>query len=312
MLDLGIVIVSYNTRDLLRSCLRSVFASDGDFRFSVCVVDNASSDNSADMVALEYPQVHLITSPTNDGYAYANNLGLKHFGLGEPVLSSEEPAPEMLRYALLLNPDTEVPPTALQDMLTFLDERPSAGAAGPKLVRQDGSLDLACRRTFPSPEVSAYRMLGLSKLFPKSERFGRYNLTCTDPDLVVEVDSVVGAFMMVRAVAIQQAGLLDETFFMYGEDLDWAFRLKQKGWEVWYNADVIVLHIKRAASRHSARARREFYKAMVIFYRKHYADDTAMLINWIILAGIAVIGRLDIWSRRMSAESGSPSALETT
>ncbi|MDH7486273.1 MAG: glycosyltransferase family 2 protein [Anaerolineae bacterium] len=322
MLDLGIVIVNYNTRDLLRECLKSVYANKGDFSYEVCVVDNCSADGSCRMVRAEFPQVHLIESPVNGGYAYANNLGLRHFGFGQRTPDAERrtPNPEPRTpnaerrtppcYALLLNPDTELPPTALADMLAFMDGHPDAGIAGPKLVRQDGSLDLACRRSFPSPEVSAYRMLGLSRLFPKSRRFGRYNLTCEDPDQLTEVDSVVGAFMMVRREAIEQAGLLDEAFFMYGEDLDWAYRIKQHGWRVWYNPAVTVLHIKEAASKHSHRARVEFWRAMSIFYHKHYAAETPRWQHGLVLAGIAVFGRLDLWKRALRSHSRRQQAQE--
>jgi GT2 family glycosyltransferase len=292
MLDLGIVIVNYNTRDLLRECLKSVFASLGDFSYAVCVVDNCSTDGSSGMVRAEFPEVDLIESSVNGGYAYANNLGLQHFGFGDTTADSP-------RYALLLNPDTELPPTALAGMLSFMDQHPDAGIAGPKLVRLDGSLDLACRRSFPSPEVSFYRMTGLSKLFPSHPRFGRYNVTWLDPDQVTQVDSVVGAFMMVRREAIEQAGLLDETFFMYGEDLDWAYRIKEHNWLVWYNPAVTVLHVKEAASKHSKRARYEFYRAMVIFYRKHYAEETPRWLHWLILGCIAVRCRLDMWGRAL-------------
>ncbi len=298
MLDLGIVILNYNTRDLLRECLRTVYASEGDLRYEVCVVDNASTDGSAAMVRSEFPQATLISSQVNGGYSCGNNLGLRHFGFrDEPGAGDGAATP---RYALLLNPDTELPSTALADMVAFLDARPQVGAAGPKLVRLDGSLDLACRRSFPSPEISAYRMLGLSKLFPKSPRFGRYNLTYLSPDELTEVDSVVGAFMLVRAEAIQQAGLLDETFFMYGEDLDWAFRIKEAGWQVWYNPAVTVLHVKEAASKTSSKARYEFYRAMALFYRKHYEATTARWLHWLILGGIGLRGGLAMAGRGWS------------
>ena len=126
---------------------------------------------------------------------------------------------------------------------------PQAGAAGPKLVRLDGSLDWACRRSFPTPESSLYHLAKLDRLFPHSPRFARYDLRYLDPDIVTRVDAIVGAFMLVRCAAIVQAGLLDETFFMYGEDLDWAKRITDCGWEVWYNPAVTVTHIKEAASR---------------------------------------------------------------
>jgi N-acetylglucosaminyl-diphospho-decaprenol L-rhamnosyltransferase len=284
-LDLGIVITSYNTRDLLRACLRSVYASQGDFTLEVCVVDNASSDRSAEMVADEFPQTRLIANQENLGYPTANNQGLRAFGFRSPPAAPEAQAP---RFALLLNPDTELPPDGLADMLDFMGRHPEAGAAGPKLVRLDGSLDLACRRSFPTPEVSFYRLLGLSSLFPRSRRFGRYNLTYLDPDRVAEVDSVVGAFMLVRSEAMAQVGLMDEQFFMYGEDLDWAYRIKEAGWKIYYNPSTTVLHVKRAASRHSARAQIEFYRAMDIFYRKHYAKQTAWWLHIFIVGAISL------------------------
>ena len=292
MLDLAIIIVNYNTRDYLRRCLTSIYDSRGDFVFEVCVVDNASSDGSADMVRAEFPQARLIESPVNGGFAYANNLGLRAYGFeseqtGDGVVPPED-VPHLPRYVLLLNPDTVLPAEALATMLQFMEKHPEAGVAGPKLVLPDGRLDLACRRSFPTPQISFYRMVGLSKLFPQHPRFGRYNLTYLDPDQVTEVDSVVGAFMLVRREAIQQVGLLDESFFMYGEDLDWAYRITQAGWKVYYNPAAVVLHVKRAASRHSPKAQREFYRAMRIFYDKHYARTTPLWLHWLVLTGISL------------------------
>ncbi len=292
MLDLGIIIVNYNTRDYLRNCLTSIFDSRGNFSYAVCVVDNASSDGSIDMVRAEFPQARLIASPVNGGFSYANNLGLCNYGFGRKAdpaqLTCSKGSHSPPRYALLLNPDTVLPTLGLAMMLEFLDERPEVGVAGPKLVLEDGSLDPACRRSFPTPQVALYRMVGLSKLFPRHPHFGRYNLTYLDPDQVAKVDSVVGAFMLVRREAIQQAGLLDEEFFMYGEDLDWAYRITQAGWKVFYNPAVTVQHVKRAASRHSRRASREFYRAMRVFYNKHYAHSTPFWLHWLVLAGISV------------------------
>jgi N-acetylglucosaminyl-diphospho-decaprenol L-rhamnosyltransferase len=290
MLDLAIVIVNYNTRDLLRACLNSLrqAAREGDTTFAVIVVDNASGDGSVDMVRDEFPEVKLAASPVNGGYAYANNLGLREFGFEGHKIGEQDDYSHLPRYALLLNPDTVLPANALDEMVAFMDAHPEAGVAGPKLVCRDGRLDLACRRSFPEPVVSFYRLVGLSKLFPASPRFGRYNLTYLDPEQVTEVDSVVGAFMMVRREAIIQVGLLDETFFMYGEDLDWAFRLKARGWKVYYNPAVTVLHVKRAASRRSPRAQREFCRAMEIFYRKHYAETTPRWLHCLVVAGLGL------------------------
>lgn len=280
MLDLALVILNWNTRDLLRDCLRSVYASQGDVKFQVCVVDNASADGSADMVRAEFPQTQVIANATNLGYPAGNNVGLRAFGFGA---SSTATLP---RFALLLNPDTVLPPTALAEMLAYMERQARCGAAGPKLILPDGQLDLACRRSFPTPEISFYRMVGLSRLFPYHPRFGRYNLTYLHPDVETEVDSVVGAFMLVRGEAIAQAGLMDETFWMYGEDLDWAFAIKQAGWQVRYNPAVTVLHVKRAASRMSSRAQIAFYESMLLFYHKHYAAHTPLPLGWAIVTGI--------------------------
>ncbi|MEE8390095.1 MAG: glycosyltransferase family 2 protein [Anaerolineae bacterium] len=290
MLDLGIVIASYNTCDLLRTCLRLVYSSQGDFTFEICVVDNASHDGSAEMVAAEFPQVRLIANAENVGYPSANNQGLRAFGFANQPTNQLANQPI---FALLLNPDTELPPDALVQMLGFMADHPDAGAVGPKLVLPDGSLDLACRRSFPTPEISLYRLAGLSRLFPHSRRFGRYNLTYLDPDQASEVDSVVGAFMLVRAEAIAQVGLMDGQFFMYGEDLDWAYRIKAAGWKVYYNPAVTVLHVKRAASRNSPRAQVEFYRAMDIFYRKHYAAQTPWWFHVFIVSLIGLRQRVE-------------------
>ncbi|MBP7690393.1 MAG: glycosyltransferase family 2 protein [Anaerolineales bacterium] len=281
MLDLGIVILNWNTRDLLRACLQSVLAAPGPLTFRVCVVDNASSDGSAAMVRAEFPAVLLIENPVNNGYAAGNNLGLRALGFGSAAAS--EPSP---RYALLLNPDTVVPAGALAGLVADLDAHPEAGVAGPKLVLPDGRLDLACRRSFPTPEVSFWRLTGLSKLFPRSRLFGRYNLTYLDPDMETEVDAVVGACMLVRGAAIARAGLLDENFFMYGEDLDWALAIRQAGWRARYTPRVTVLHVKRAASRRSRRAQIAFHEAMLYFYQKHYARQTNPVLGALVVLGI--------------------------
>ncbi len=289
-LDLAIVILNYNTRDLLSNCLDSVFASQGEVRYRVCVVDNASTDGSAEMVRSRFPQAHMIANPVNIGYSAGNNVGLRWFGF--PEANGPEGATPA-RYALLLNPDTLLPPTALAEMIAFMDARPTVGVAGPRVRRPDGSLDKACRRSFPTPQVSFYRMTGLSRLFPRSKRFNAYNLEYLPEDAVHPVDSVVGAYMQVRREAMTDAGLLDEAFFMYGEDLDWAKRIKDAGWEVWYNGAVEITHVKEAASSQSSKSRIDFYEAMWIFYRKHYQAQTPWLLDKAILFGIVGKGAMD-------------------
>ena len=175
-MDVSIVIVNYNTCQLLRDCLLSVYNSQVNFRFEVIVVDNCSSDDSVEMVRRDFPQVKLIASEINGGYAYGNNLGLRQ---------------AQGRHLLLLNADTVLPPTALQDMMSFVEEHPEAGVAGPKLVLADGSMDPACRRSFPTLDVAFYRLVGLSRRYPNSPRYNRYNLGYHDVSNRV-VESVNG------------------------------------------------------------------------------------------------------------------------
>jgi GT2 family glycosyltransferase len=292
--DLAIVVLNYNTVDLLRDCLQSVFASDASLRFHVCVVDNASTDESVAMVQSEFPAVHLIANRVNRGFSIGNNDGLRWFGFGPNGNAGAAGAKAVARYALLLNPDTWVPPTSLRAMVRFMDERPEIGVAGPRLRRLDGSLDRACRRSFPTPQVSFYRMAGLSKLFPKSRRFNAYNLGYYAEDAVHPVDSVTGAFMLLRREAIAQVGLLDEDFFMSGEDLDWAKRIKDRGWEVWYNGQVEITHVKEAASRQSSKSRIDFHEASWIFYDKHYRQQTNWWLDKAIMLGIVLQGGVDV------------------
>ncbi|MEX1018406.1 MAG: glycosyltransferase family 2 protein [Litorilinea sp.] len=304
--DVGIIILNYNTVDLLRDCLHSLLRDPAGMagtgvdgagarpavacEMVVCVVDNASTDGSTAMVRAEFPEVRLLVNAANVGYSAGNNVGLRWLGF-DPTVSVAHPCP---RYALLLNPDTVVPPGALDAMVAYMDAQPQIGVAGPRVRRPDGALDLACRRSFPTPTVSAYRISGLSRLFPKSRRFNAYNLAYMPEDAVHPVDSVVGAFMLVRAAAIATAGLLDERFFMYGEDLDWAKRIKDAGWQVWYNGQVEIVHVKEAASRQSSKARIDFYEAMWLFYQKHYRATTPRWLEMLILLGIVASGSLDI------------------
>ena len=307
MLDLGIVIVSYNVRDLLRDCLASVYDSRGELTFDVCVVDNDSHDGSAGMVADEFPQVRLVRAE-NRGYAAGNNLGLQEFGFGrdgsEPgAAGMSAPGSARPRFALLLNPDTILPPSALADMLQFMEEHPQAGVVGPRLVRADGSLDRACRRSFPTPQVAAYRFSGLGRLFPNSPRYGRYNLTYLSPDLTTEVDAVVGAFMLIRGEALTEVGLLDEQFFMYAEDLDLCYRIKQRDWQVWYNSGVTVLHYKGQSSRQRSKfANNKFYETMRLFHDKHFKEQSPFLVNWLIYAGVGLLGGWALLRDRLRPE----------
>ncbi len=236
------------------------------------------------MVRQQFPQVRLIVSEYNGGFAYGNNLALRQ-SVDAWAQAQQQPAASGVAadYTLLLNNDTEVPAGLLDGLVAYLEAHPAVGVVGPKVLLPDGSLDLACRRSFPTPAVSFYRMTGLAKLFPRHPRFGRYNMTYLDPDVQTDVDSVVGACMLVRTSVIDEAGLLDEQFFMYGEDLDWSYRIKHYGWRIVYYPAVYVLHYKRAAStRRAIPSIRAFYEAMRIFHRKHFAATTPALVNGLI------------------------------
>jgi N-acetylglucosaminyl-diphospho-decaprenol L-rhamnosyltransferase len=285
--DIGIVIVNWNTRDLLRNCLLSLRQGEASVNRRIVVVDNASSDDSVEMVRKEFPEVTLIASDNNNGFSVANNQGLQLLGYGRDGQPTDPTAP---RYALLLNSDTIVPPDGLRKMLDRLDADAGLGAGGPRLELSDGKLDLACRRSFPSPMVAMWRIVGLSKLFPKSRIFARYNLTYLDERQEAEVDCISGAFMLVRREAIAKVGLLDETFWMYGEDIDWAYRIKAAGWRVLYYPTVTVLHLKRASSKKNPRTKFEFQRASLIFYRKHYAAKTPLPLHLLTLVGLVVKG----------------------
>ena len=294
--DLSVVIVNYNVVGLLRDCLESLRPDLERLAAEVYVVDNASTDGSADMVASEYPWVRLIRSQHNRGYAAANNLALRE---------------ARGRYLLLLNPDTKLTSGALVQTVGYMDEHPDIAALGPKLVRADGSLDLACRRSFPAPEAAFFRLFGLARLFPRSPRFARYNLLYVDPNQPMDVDSVCGAFMLTRREAVEQVGLLDETFHMYGEDLDWAYRMKQARWRIRYQPSVVVLHYKGQSSRQrSTQSLLAFYHAMHVFYEKHYAPTRPMLFNALVHAaitlhmGFAIIGKAIRATSRNRAASG--------
>ncbi|HEU4325019.1 MAG TPA: glycosyltransferase family 2 protein [Roseiflexaceae bacterium] len=315
MSSLAIVIVNYNTRALLRDCLESLERNGFPGSLEVWVVDNASTDGSPELVRERFPQVRLIANRRNGGYAYANNLALREIlragglrleasehgvrsddGANDTsfeVVGSESQAsslkPQASDYVLLLNSDTVVPEGALAGLVGYLEAHPEVGVAGPRLLLPDGSLDLACRRAFPTPAAFIYHAVGLSRLFPHSRRFARYNMTYLDPAQETEVDGVVGACMLLRTQVIREAGLLDETYFMYGEDLDWAYRIKQYGWRIMYVPSVIVHHYKRASSRQRPIASiRHFYHAMRVFHRKHYAATTPAPVNWLIEAGITL------------------------
>jgi GT2 family glycosyltransferase len=267
----SVLVVSYNVRELLLDTLQALFAS-RDVDLEVVVVDNASEDGSAEAVEERYPHVRVIRMRSNVGFGRANNAG---FGECHG------------RFVLLLNPDVLAAPDCVARLADFLLVHSEAGAVGPKLTRPDGGLDLAARRSFPSPMVALYRILGLSRLFPNSRRFGRYNLSHVSPDQLQEIDAGTGACLMLRRAAIERVGFFDPDFFMYGEDLDLCYRIKEGGWKVYYLPSATAIHVKGAASRqYTQRMLWQFHSAMWTFHDKHYADDLPAFGNGLIWAGI--------------------------
>ncbi len=257
-MDVSVVIVNHNTQAFLRGCLDHALPELAGRDSEVFVVDNGSNDGSAAMVRRDFPSVTLLENGENLGFARANNRALR-LARG--------------RHVLLLNPDTEVAPGSVVRLEQALDTLPNAVGVGPKIVRPDGRLDLASRRTFPSPGVALARLVGLSRLFPRSRMLARYNRTYEDPDQPGEIDAGTAAAMCFRQDALQAVGFFDEDFFMYGEDLDLCYRLRQRGGRIYYVPSALVLHYKGEASRQQPRAMlREFHRAMWLFYRKHYAS----------------------------------------
>jgi N-acetylglucosaminyl-diphospho-decaprenol L-rhamnosyltransferase len=281
MKDLAVIIVSYNTREFLEPCLEALPAALGDLAAETWVVDNASSDGSVRLVRDHFPGVHLIASPRNGGYAHGNNLGLAAAGFGARVSSTAPRDPSgRFRHALLLNPDTLPPPASLDKLVCFMDANPWIGVCGPRLERPNGRLDRACRRGAPTPLVAFYQLTGIARLFSRSRHFARYNLTYLPVDLQAEVDSVVGACMLIRGEALRTIGLMDERFFMYGEDLDLCLRIKARGWKIVYYPAVRVVHHKgRATRKFSQQMTREFYRSMGLFHRKHFAQSYPRVVN---------------------------------
>jgi len=288
--DLSIIILSYNTRPLLRNCLQAISrAKKNDYQIETIVVDNDSSDGSQKMVVDEFLWVKLIKSRKNLGFAGGNNLGFKS---------------TRGRYLLFLNSDTEIMPEALIKMVEFMDKNLKVGASTPKTLLFSGGMDQDCHRGFPTPWASVTYFLGLEKLFPKSKIFGQYHQFYLDLNKIHEIDAGFGTFMFVRQKALEQVGNWDENYFFYGEDLDLFYRIKKADWKIMFYPEPLVTHHKGASSglrkesKEVARPSRETrikvakasIKAMEIFYKKFYQDKYPSWLTWIVLLGIRVKG----------------------
>jgi GT2 family glycosyltransferase len=261
-MDLSIIIVNYNVRQFLENALTSLLRALEGMRGEIIVVDNASDDGSVEMVREKFPGVRLIVNTTNVGFARANNAALRD-ATGTCLL--------------LINPDTIVQEDTLQVMTGFLGRNPDVGLAGCTILNPDGTLQLACRRSFPTPWVAFTKIMGLSSLFPRSRWFGRYNLTYLPPEETYEVEAISGSFMMMTRAAYEKVGGLDEMFFMYGEDLDWCYRVRQAGFKVFYVHRTKIIHYKGESTRRSDIDEiRVFYHAMQQFVEKHFSRSVAV------------------------------------
>jgi GT2 family glycosyltransferase len=270
---LSVIIVNYNGGDLVRQCLEYLWPQLAPGH-EVFLVDNNSTDGSTDELEAMFGGLRVIRNGSNVGYARANNQAL---ALARGV------------YLLLLNPDVRLDPGALTSAVTFLERNPGVSILGARVLRPNGRLDPPARRSFKTPETYLFKVTGLWRLFPHHRRFGRYYLSYLDENQVSDVDSVVGAFLMIRRSVVEQIGPLDERFFMYCEDEDWCWRAKQAGWRVVYQPEVVVHHIKGASSsQYPLQMALHFHRSLWLFHRKNLASRYPAPINWMVYGGIGV------------------------
>lgn len=300
MLDLSIIIVNYNTKEFLKKCLDSILSSiDGKISYEIIVIDNASTDGSPSVISnFQSPLLRqvfggqaisnfrIILNKKNLGFSKANNQGIK--------VSQES------RYILFLNPDTIAQNQTIEKIIKFMDAHKDTGAATCKIIMPNGQIDDASHRGFPTPWNALCHFSGLARIFPKSRIFAGYNLGWMDLEKIHEIDVLAGAFMLVRRVAGKEAGWWDEDYFFYGEDIDFCYELKQKGWKIYYVPTVFITHYKgisggiksvskeitTANEETKKRATRWRFNAMRIFYNKHYKKQYPWIVNFLVNKGI--------------------------
>lgn len=290
-MQVSIIIVSYNTRELLAGCLKSIEKATKNLSAEVFVVDNNSSDQTAELMKKSFPAINLIANKTNVGFSKANNQALK-IAKG--------------KYILILNPDTKLMPDTLVSIVDFMENKPNISMATCRVELPKGGLDRDCRRHFPSPWRALSHFSGLSKVFKHSKLFDQYYMGYLPDSIEHEIDSCVGAFMFIRKSALDKVGLFDEDFFFYGEDLDLCWRFKQKGFKIYYTPITKIIHFKGAASglkstsTHLTKATQESKKralfesvhAMELFYIKHLKDKYPFFVNWLVLISLKVLEKV--------------------
>jgi GT2 family glycosyltransferase len=283
MTDISVIVVNLNTCDLLHTCLASVYADGSPLRKEVIVIDNGSTDGSVEMVTREFPDVRLVKNTANEGFARPNNVGMQM---------------AMGRYLFLLNSDAALHPGALGTLSTFLDGNPGAGACGPRLVFPDGGLQRSVKG-FPSLWTHVCDMFLLDRLFPRSRFFGRGEMGYFSYNKTEEVDHVMAAAFLVRREVLSTAGVFDERFSIYYNDMDWCFRIRALGWKIYYVHDAVVTH---HGGKTVAMVNRDFsyfhemYENVMLFYHKRYGPAGVVAYKLILAAGFLM--RSLAWSLR--------------
>lgn len=261
-MKLAVIIVSYNVKYYLEQCLVSLLKATKGIETAVYVVDNHSRDGSAEYVKRHFPEVNVIGCIHNLGFARANNIAIRQ---------SDS------QYVLLLNPDTIVCENTIKNVLDFMDAHPDAGGAGVRMLKADGTDAMESRRGLPTPMTAFYKMCGLCNRYPRSHRFGHYYMSYLPWDKPERIEVISGAFCMLRREALDKIGLLDEDFFMYGEDIDLSFRLLKGGYTNWYIPEPILHYKGESTHKSSFRYVHVFYEAMLIFFKKHYGHLTLLI-----------------------------------
>jgi O-antigen biosynthesis protein len=282
-MELSVIIVNYNVKHFLEQCLHSVLKASKNFSTQFFVVDNNSVDGSTQLVKEKFPQVHLIENKENVGFSKANNQAIR-LAKG--------------KYILLLNPDTVVEEDTFTKVIRFMDEHPLAGGLGVKMIDGKGNFLPESKRGLPTPWVAFYKMFGLSKLFPKSKKFGKYHLSYLDENKIHEVNVLAGAFMLLRKETLNKVGLLDETFFMYGEDIDLSYRITLGGYKNYYFPGTTIIHYKgESTKKGSLNYVKVFYKAMIIFAQKHFSGGKANAFSLLLNLAIWFRALLSVFRR---------------
>ncbi len=271
-MNLSVVIVNYQTFELTRDTVNSILQYSYPFSYEIYVVDNASADDSLSRLQDYFKdKVKFIASSKNNGFAAGNNQALR-------AIDSD--------YVLLLNSDTVVWENTLENIYDYMEKHKEVGACGCRVRLENGELDKACKRTFPNVKNSFFRLFHI----PNKSEDDNYNLTDLPDDEVYEIDCLTGAFMFIRKTALDEVGLLDETFFMYGEDIDLCYRIKHAGWKIIYYGKSSITHLKGASSKKQKnKLIYEFYHAMYIYYNKHHAGESSFIVNIVVYIGIAVL-----------------------